>query len=221
MRVVTGMAAGRTGIDSVCSTVRPSAWASRIVIDGVAGGLRDQRHGHRLALAADQRQLVGERRAAGREVAGGLDGERIVAVGAVGVGDVEPHHGGVAGRQEARQAGGDRPPDRARSRPGVAWPTASFVQATAMMRTVPLNCGMSKSTVALPSASSFTGPEKKATSFSVGGLPSAVKRRRRRRRCAAARWRRASRRSAGRRGRAVRGRAGAGRRTRLPDPGAL
>ena len=43
-----------------------------------------------------------------------------------------------------------------------------------MMRTVPLNCGMSKSTVALPSASSFTGPEKKATSFSVGGLPCAA-----------------------------------------------
>ena len=42
-----------------------------------------------------------------------------------------------------------------------------------MMRTVPLNCGMSKSTVALPSASSFTGPEKKATSLSVGGLPCA------------------------------------------------
>ena len=53
----------------------------------------------------------------------------------------------------------------------VAWPTASLVQATAMTRTVPLNCGMSKSIVALPSASSFTGPEKKATSFSVGGLP--------------------------------------------------
>ena len=45
-----------------------------------------------------------------------------------------------------------------------------------MTRTVPLNCGMSKSTIALPSASSFTAPEKKATSFSVGGLPCAVKR---------------------------------------------
>ena len=56
----------------------------------------------------------------------------------------------------------------------TAWPTASLVQATVMTRTVPLNCGMSKSTVALPSASSRTGPEKKATSFSVGGLPWAV-----------------------------------------------
>jgi hypothetical protein len=34
-----------------------------------------------------------------------------------------------------------------------------------MTRTVPLNCGMSKSMRALPLASSSTGPEKKATSF--------------------------------------------------------
>ena len=49
----------------------------------------------------------GSARAAGRQVAGGLHGELIVTVGPVGVGDVEPHHGRVAGRQEARQAGGD------------------------------------------------------------------------------------------------------------------
>ena len=45
-----------------------------------------------------------------------------------------------------------------------------------MTRTVPLNCGMSKPMIALPSASSLTGPEKKATSFSVGGLPCGGKR---------------------------------------------
>jgi len=39
-----------------------------------------------------------------------------------------------------------------------------------MTRAVPLNWGISKLTFALPSASSLTGPEKKATSFCVGGL---------------------------------------------------
>ncbi|MNT74196.1 hypothetical protein D3C72_2129960 [compost metagenome] len=39
-----------------------------------------------------------------------------------------------------------------------------------MTRAVPLNCGISKETFALPSLSSFTGPEKNATSFSFGGL---------------------------------------------------
>jgi hypothetical protein len=51
----------------------------------------------------------------------------------------------------------------------VAWPTASLVQATVMTRTVPLNCGMSKSTVVAVGVE-FHGPEKKAPA-SVGGPP--------------------------------------------------
>ncbi len=52
----------------------------------------------------------------------------------------------------------------------VAWPIPAFDHATAIRRAVPLNCGMSKLTLALPLASSLIGPEKKAISFSVGGL---------------------------------------------------
>jgi hypothetical protein len=54
----------------------------------------------------------------------------------------------------------------------LALPTRSLDQATAMTRTVPLNAGMSKSTVASPSASTFTTPEKRASGSWVGGMPS-------------------------------------------------
>ena len=48
----------------------------------------------------------------------------------------------------------------------------SFDQATAASRTAPLKAGRSNVTVALPSASSFTTPEKSASGGCVGRLPS-------------------------------------------------
>jgi hypothetical protein len=53
-----------------------------------------------------------------------------------------------------------------------ALPTRSFVQATAITRAVPLKAGMSKVTFAVPSASTFTTPEKRARGSWVGGMPS-------------------------------------------------
>ena len=41
----------------------------------------------------------------------------------------------------------------------TAWPTPARDQAMAMTRTVPLNCGMSNETVALPSGPTATMPE--------------------------------------------------------------
>ena len=41
----------------------------------------------------------------------------------------------------------------------TAWPTPERDHAIAITRTVPLNCGMSKETVALPSAPTATMPE--------------------------------------------------------------
>ncbi len=53
----------------------------------------------------------------------------------------------------------------------LALPTRVFVQATAASRIVPLNGGRSKPTSALPSAPTFTTPEKSASGASVGLLP--------------------------------------------------
>jgi len=50
-----------------------------------------KRHGHGLALAADEGELFGQCRATGRKSSRRFHGERVVAVGPVGVGDVQPH----------------------------------------------------------------------------------------------------------------------------------
>jgi len=53
----------------------------------------------------------------------------------------------------------------------VARPTLVAVQATAMIRAVPANSGMSKPISALPSGPTVTMPEYSASGFCVGGLP--------------------------------------------------
>ncbi len=58
-------------------------------------------------FAAHQRELLGQAGTAGRKLARRLERKRVVAVRSVGVGDVQPHLRHVAGRHEARQAGGD------------------------------------------------------------------------------------------------------------------
>ena len=68
---------------------------------------RNQREGERLPLALGERQLLGQGLVAGREVSGRGDRQLVIAGGAVGVGDIEAHGRGIAGRQEARQAGRD------------------------------------------------------------------------------------------------------------------
>ena len=125
------------------SDVRPPAARSKLVSSRIG----------REALAGDQLDLVGAGRA-----------RDIVDL------DEQPRACRRAGGSAAGSAStttGSRTITSAE-----AWPTASSVQAIAIRRTVPVKSGMSKVTVAVPSAPTSTMPECSATSTEVaGGVP--------------------------------------------------
>ena len=140
-----------------CSTVEPVGIGKP---DGDAGRCRPS--------AADQRQRSASARLPGSSVTllgqGGVAGRKVAGRRRPTACSRRPAHRCWRCRAACSRAS---PGARKRGRLAVstigsrtitsplAWPTASLVQATAITRTVPLNCGMSKSTVALPSASSF------------------------------------------------------------------
>ena len=69
MRVVTGVAAGRTGSDRSCSTSRPSAWASLTVMPALPGVCAISGTVMVTRLPPTQRKLLGQCGAAGRDIA--------------------------------------------------------------------------------------------------------------------------------------------------------
>ena len=133
---------------------------------------RGDRHGDRQPLMRVEPHRSAKRVGVRRQRPVDVEVERVVARVALDIVDLDMHL--RTGRRRRGSAAGSprRRSGRAPRRPPAAEPTLSFDQATAASRTEPLNAGRSKVTVALPSSSSFTTPEKSASGGWVGRLPS-------------------------------------------------